>query len=228
MKVREPKLCLFCTEPLENRRVNYHEDCKGKAREAAQAAKKKCKKCKKVKAASSFVNDSSRVDGKFPWCVDCQRDATASSWFQNPDDELNGYVCPLDDTPVRGHKNRRFCSSYCKNRVASLRKNFGLTVEQYRAMVDATGGRCPLCLNRVHTWHVDHDHKTRKIMGVVCAACNVGALASTYHDLAYARRVVAFLENSPASWLGIEALAPIEQNRPSQLHKVWGSTRRRT
>lgn len=221
------KPCLYCEKPLENRRKNYHPECIEPAKERAKLAQRKCKKCKKVKAPSSFVNDASRPDGKFPWCSDCQNEATKASWFQDPNDPPNGFVCPLDDVPVRGHRNRRFCSAYCKNRVAALKKNFDLSVEQYRSLVAQTEGRCPLCQNRVHTWHVDHNHRTREVMGVVCAACNVGALAGTYHNVEYVRRLLAFLENSPAAQLGIQVLVPEGKNKPSNLHKVWSTASRR-
>lgn len=182
---------------------------------------RKCKKCKKVKAASSFVNDESRIDGKFPWCKDCQSEHVSGHKFQNAEDELNGFICPLDDTPIRGHKNRRFCSTACKDRVKSLKQKFNLEVGQYRALVDSTGGRCPLCGNRVHQWHVDHNHRTGLVTAVVCAACNVGPLAMTYHDVDFVRRLLDFLENTPAQKLGIVAIAPEGQNRPSNLHKIW-------
>lgn len=182
---------------------------------------RRCKRCKKVKAESSFSNDSSRVDGKFPWCKECQTSYAGETKFQDPTAELNGYFCPLDDTPIRGHKNRRFCSATCKERVGTLREKYGLTVEQYREMVDATGGKCPLCLNRIHLWNVDHAHKTGQVLGVVCTRCNVGALAMTYHDVEYTKRLLDFLENPPAAALGINVTVPEGTSKPSNLHKVW-------
>jgi hypothetical protein len=221
------KLCLHCGEELENRRKNYHDQCREPAKTAARLAVRKCKRCKKVKSPNSFVNDESRPDGKFPWCKECQSESNHERRFQDPSDELNGFICPLDDTPIRGHRNRRFCSTSCKDRAASLRKNFGLEVDQYRLLVESTGGRCPLCLNRVHTWHVDHNHRTRKVAGVVCAACNVGPLAYSYHDVEFVRRLLAFLELTPAERLGIQAMAPESYNKPSQLHRTWGNKPRK-
>lgn len=182
----------------------------------------RCKKCKQVRPLSMFSRDSTRPSGYFPWCSDCAGQAVAEGRFQNPNDELNGHVCPLCDTPVRGHKNRRFDSTTCKDRVSSLKKNFNLDVADYRSLVHATGGRCPICRNRPTQWHVDHDHKTRKVTGVVCSSCNVGSLAMTFHDVEYVRRLLAYLEKTPASTLGIEALAPEGANKPSSLHKKWG------
>lgn len=219
------KACLHCGLELENRRKNYHDECREPARAAAKMGVKKCKKCKKAKASTSFVNDETRVDGKFPWCKDCQKEYSSESRFQNPEDEPNGYLCPLDGTVIRGHKNRRFCSTACKDRVKALKERYGLEVGDYLRMIEATGGRCPLCRNRVHTWNVDHNHRTRDVVGVVCAACNVGSLAYTYHDVEYVRRLLAFLEHTPAQRLGIVAKAPEGFNKPSNLHRTWGKRR---
>lgn len=188
----------------------------------------RCKKCKKVKPLTRFSHDASRPSGYFPWCMDCQLAGVKAGAFQNPEDELNGNVCPLDDVPIRGHANRRFCSNTCKDRAARLKHHYNLTPKQFRAMVDATGGVCPICTKRSTSWQVDHDHSTLRVMGVVCIACNTGSLASTYHDVAYVRRLLAFLESPPALAVGVDVLASVEHNKPSQLHKTWGHRKIRT
>jgi Recombination endonuclease VII len=182
----------------------------------------RCKKCKKVKPLSRFSHDSSRPSGYFPWCMDCQIAGVRSGAWQNPEDELNGHICPMDDVPIRGHRNRRFCSNTCKDRTQALQRKYGLTVPQFRALVESTGGECPICKNHATQWHVDHNHTTRLVMGVVCSACNVGALADTYHDADMIRRLLLFITDSPASQLGIESYAPEGSDHPSNFHKTWG------
>jgi len=179
--------------------------------------KRRCKKCKKVKADSRFSNDKTRADGKFPWCMSCQGSSTLP--FQNSDDPLNGHICPMCDTPCRGHANRRFCSRGCKERKQGLKINYNLTPQQYRAMVDDTGGVCPVCGKHPTQWQVDHNHRSGKIVGVVCKACNVGALAMTFHDTACVRHLLDYLENPPAERIGIHVTAP--KNVRSQIHKRW-------
>lgn len=222
LRNRKPSLCAQCGEPTElGSKKRLCDTCRS-------TPNPRCRKCKKVKPLTRFSRDASRPSGYFPWCKDCQMEGTQSVHFQNPDDPPNGYICPMDDVPVRGHKNRRFCSRSCKERAAALKRQYGLTPAQYRAMVDAMEGKCPLCGNRPTQWHVDHDHKTGRVMGVVCAACNVGALAHTYHDPAIVKRLLVFLEESPAARLGIEAFAPEEMRQPvSNLHKVWGHKKAR-
>lgn len=218
---RDPKHCAQCQGEMENYRWTYHPECREAAKAAAQLARRRCPRCRKTRAASKFANDASRHDGKFPWCVDCQTAGVAAGRFQSADDTPNGHECPVCDTMIRGHKNRRFCSSTCRNRSNQLGKRFSLTVAQYRALVAATGGTCPLCTSRPRVWAVDHDHQTGLVMGVVCTGCNVQILAASKHDLARARALVVYLENSPASQLGIVARAPEGAHRPSEIHKIW-------
>lgn len=216
------KLCGHCGELLDNHRRSYHVECLPAVKAAAQLARRRCGRCRKTKAASKFVNDATRADGKFPWCYDCQRTGLAVGRFQDSEAELNGHVCPLCDTPIRGHKNRRFCSAKCKDRVSALSKRFGLTVQQYRALVDATNGVCPLCNCHPKYWAVDHDHRTGLVTGVVCTPCNIGILASSRHDLDRVQRALAYLTLTPATRLGITARAPEGKKADaSNLHKMW-------
>jgi hypothetical protein len=67
------------------------------------------------------------------------------------------------------------------NRRRHLRKAFGLTPEDYDAILAAQGGVCAVCRrpetsrNRtgaVRRLAVDHDHATGRIRGLTCLACN--------------------------------------------------------
>lgn len=185
-----------------------------------KATRRRCKKCKKVRAASKFSNDKTRADGKFPWCTYCQR--TSVLPFQNADAPLNGHICPMCDTPCRGHGNRRHCSRGCKERAYGLRHNYNLTPQQYKAMVADTGGVCHICGKRPTQWQVDHNHRTGEVTGVVCKACNVGALAMTFHDIEFVRRLLSYLKTPPAKRLGTDVTVPDQSGkRGSQLHKRW-------
>lgn len=215
------KLCEQCSLPLplQQGRRTMHVECQA----LSVNLPRRCKKCRKVKAASNFSRDSSRAEGRYPYCTPC---ASASlSKFQNPDDELNGHVCPMDDVPVRGHRNRRFCSLPCKARVTALRKNYGLDVKDYRRLIADADGRCPICDRRPTSWQVDHNHRTGLTTGVVCTMCNVGSLAYSGHDVEAVRRLLAYLTETPADRLGIVAIAPEGSEKPSNLHKGWERNR---
>lgn len=186
---------------------------------------KRCARCKKVKAADNFSRDRSRAEGRFPYCMACQVTTTAK--FQNDDELPNGNICPLDDKPVTGHKNRKFCSEYCKTKVSRLRIKYNLDISDYRRLVEATGGHCPICKDRATTWQVDHNHTSLAVTGVVCINCNVGLLADSRHDLERVIALFQYLSETPAAKLGIVALANPRHERDGQLHKVWNQARYR-
>lgn len=60
-----------------------------------------------------------------------------------------------------------------KAREAKVKWKFGLEPERYRAMLLEQGGRCAICRIAFST-HVDHDHKTGKVRGLLCHECNTG------------------------------------------------------
>ena len=55
-------------------------------------------------------------------------------------------------------------------------KQLGVTDEDYARMLDAQGGGCAICGNppRSRRLHVDHDHRTGKVRGLLCFRCNRG------------------------------------------------------
>lgn len=183
-----------------------------------------CTKCKKVKPSTSFSNDSSRTSGKFPYCKSCQNKYMTGRPVQDPGARPNGRTCPLCDAEIRGHANRRYCSNYCKDRTKSVKTKYGLDVEQYRSLIDATGGRCPICEKRVRKWVVEHNHFTNEVTGVVCTRCNVGVLAYSNHDIDTVRRLLAYLEDPPARTIG-PLYAPDDPDGKlrgkSKLHGTW-------
>ena len=56
----------------------------------------------------------------------------------------------------------------------NLKRTFGLTVEEYDAMLDAQHGVCAICgkLPQKKRLAVDHNHTTGKVRGLLCPSCN--------------------------------------------------------
>ena len=63
-----------------------------------------------------------------------------------------------------------------KQRAAYWRKHkYGLTQEEYKNMILSQNNECAICKKPSHkTLHVDHDHKTDKVRGLLCHECNTG------------------------------------------------------
>ena len=63
------------------------------------------------------------------------------------------------------------------NRKSDLAKKYNLTHEQYETMLAAQGGGCAICGStdpgpRNKHMHIDHDHATGKVRGILCGPCN--------------------------------------------------------
>ena len=59
----------------------------------------------------------------------------------------------------------------------NLRQLYGITVDQYEALLEAQGGVCGICGDICATGRklaVDHDHDTGLVRGLLCANCNIG------------------------------------------------------
>lgn len=55
-------------------------------------------------------------------------------------------------------------------------QKYGLTLEQWKAMLDSQEGKCKICRTDKPggqgTWHTDHDHASNEVRGLLCNACN--------------------------------------------------------
>jgi hypothetical protein len=63
------------------------------------------------------------------------------------------------------------------DRRSYLKRRFGITPEDYDAMLDRQGGVCAICKREPRTdisLHVDHDHSTGAVRGLLCFDCNAG------------------------------------------------------
>jgi hypothetical protein len=64
-------------------------------------------------------------------------------------------------------------------RREALKRYYGITPEQYDAMLAQQNGLCALCQTpetdtRNRVLCVDHDHATKKVRGLLCNGCNRG------------------------------------------------------
>lgn len=89
-----------------------------------------------------------------------------------------------------------------KNRAIQLKRKFGITPEQYDAILAAQDRRCALFKTCGHTkpggrgtWHVDHDHVTGKVRGLLCHTCNTHL--GIYEKWAANPEVSAYLTQAP-------------------------------
>ena len=91
-------------------------------------------------------------------------------------------------------------------RDVERKRRYGVTAEQWDRVFEAQGRVCGCCgTDRPSkgggklTWHTDHDHKTRRVRGILCISCNVilGKLGDTSGEVAKAcTRFLSYLEHT--------------------------------
>ena len=76
----------------------------------------------------------------------------------------------------RAEYNRRYNEKNpSQKRDLSLKKRYGISLDDFNALVRSQGECCALCLEPLgDDMVIDHDHKTQRIRGVLHNNCNTG------------------------------------------------------
>lgn len=60
-------------------------------------------------------------------------------------------------------------------RDGELRRRYGLSLAEYDILFESQDRKCAICRGgdfRDADWHVDHDHATGRVRGILCRHCN--------------------------------------------------------
>ena len=124
---------------------------------------KVCKKCGVEKSSDDFYPEKRVKDGLQARCIECCKADAKAAFDANPE-------------PYRKRARERDPE---EQRWAKILKKYGLTKEQYYAILDKQGGHCALCPattsghNMTDLLLVDHCHNTNTVRGLLCQDCNL-------------------------------------------------------
>jgi hypothetical protein len=141
-----------------------------------------------------FYAHRSTVDGRASNCRECAK-ATQREWNARNRDKIRANNHKRDSDPKRRQKSLRDAKTW------RLRL-YGLDPEGYDSLLEKQGGVCAICGEPGQTWaernlHVDHDHDTNEVRGLLCGRCNVaiGLLGDSVESLS---KAIDYLTNPPA------------------------------
>lgn len=115
---------------------------------------------------------------------------------------------PLTDYYTKGKYYHAKCKpcllSYQKSRynpkktaASSMKRRYGVALEQYSLMLDQQSGGCAICGDKEtiegRALYIDHDHTTGRVRGLLCHKCNTG-LGSFRDTLDLLKRACSYLE----------------------------------
>lgn len=137
---------------------------------------KRCPQCGETKELTNefWPRNSATKTGFHSWCKECSRRKKRES-----DERVKAR-----DPEAFANRRKQYVETYRRkhpevlrrgHRLRNLRK-FGITEEQYDALLAAQGGRCAICElpERGRMLAVDHCHSTEEVRGLLCSKCNTG------------------------------------------------------
>jgi hypothetical protein len=123
------------------------------------------------------------------WCPGCRRDKLPEEFVRSRASKTgyHTYCKPCHNTRTKRDKQRL----YGGQRNFLLKLRYGVTEEEITALAAAQGSTCAVCRIRP-PHHVDHDHTTRTVRGILCFNCN-GALGRFGDDPLVLDRAIEYL-----------------------------------
>lgn len=103
--------------------------------------------------------------------------------------------CPSGhDYAVWGRNSGRAAQRFCTicHRHNRVKRVYGLSVEQWDFLVLREQGRCAVCWVAMEEPHIDHDHSSGEVRGLLCTMCNRG-IGMFYDDPARLEAAAAYL-----------------------------------
>jgi hypothetical protein len=83
-------------------------------------------------------------------------------------------------------------------RKSHLKIAYGITLEDYNRMFNKQGGCCAICGKHQSELrkklHVDHNHKTGKVRGLLCQNCN-SVIGQSYENREILNNAILYLES---------------------------------
>ena len=129
-----------------------------------------CSLCKKEKDLEEFYIDRRSPSGKASRCKECSK-KESKRWYQISD------------------KYKQII------RNSGLKHRFGIDSEDYFNMLEEQNGVCAICRQKPEGkyLHVDHNHETGEIRGLLCKTCNHG-LGNFKDNKTYLKNAIEYLD----------------------------------
>lgn len=151
-----------------------------KERTVVQRGSKLCPDCGEVKDLDGFPRNKSDVTGRHSYCKPCHN--------------------------VRTKETRD--RLYGGSRHYHLKRRYGIGADEVAAMIEEQGGVCAIC-GEAEPAHVDHDHATGRVRGVLCFNCN-GGLGQFRDRIDVLEHAIAYLRRT-SQWQSVQERSGVYQ-----------------
>ena len=159
--------------------------------------KRQCSVCKQFLPVSSFGKiKQNKVDGLQYHCKKCGRNIHKEYRENNRgkyrNSALKWYYKNRDHVLEKQKKDRE--KNKQRTREYGLKYKYGITQADYDIMYKNQEGKCAICGSKKKNLHVDHDHKTNGVRGLLCHHCNHG-LGNFMDNIKSMKNAIFYLDN---------------------------------
>jgi hypothetical protein len=145
--------------------LTYLSVCSG-IEAASVAASKSCSHCGAVKPLSDFHASAKGKMKRASWCKTC----------------ANGIARERHKREYTPENKRRW----------QIKSRYGITCDQFDTILSAQKGKCGICSVELVKPHIDHDHMTGVVRGLLCHRCNI--VIGGFDDPDFRMKATAWLE----------------------------------
>lgn len=122
-----------------------------------------CTVCNIEKSLEDFNKQATGSYGVRSYCRVCQGLESKTYYLEN-------------DERIRSRTNKYKKDNRNKVKNRELQRLYGITLEEYNRLFIEQNGSCSICKRHQtqfkNSLHVDHNHITKEIRGLLCGACN--------------------------------------------------------
>src|SRR5437016_1885735 len=138
---------------------------------------KRCPDCGELKPLEEFPRNKNLKDGRHTYCKPCHN--------------------------ARGKET--YERLYGGTRHYHLKRRYGIGADEFDELVRQQDGVCAIC-GRPDPEHVDHDHETGAVRGILCFNCN-GGLGQFRDSIDSLMSAAAYLDARHAATLELASIA---------------------
>ena len=132
-------------------------------------------------------------------------------WQQENQEHLHAYR--------RAYRQRR----KLEERNAYLLRNFGISNQDYDELLEQQSGGCAICGRQPGkiSLHVDHDHESGAVRGLLCVGCN-NALGQFHDSTDLLARASSYVTGDLLTIAAVSELDALSRQRAGELARLPG------
>lgn len=148
---------------------------------------KYCPQCKQKLSIENFSRNKRRHDGRGTYCKKCQ---SIRMKIYRSKSHVKEQKRQYERNYIQRPDVKRHRQEY------ALQYYYRITPKEREEKLLAQKGKCAICTKQLPDWtkaRIDHDHKTKKVRGILCNDCNL-LLGHAFDNIVTLQKAVDYLQ----------------------------------